>query len=266
MEALPSGIALGLARRCGPFQVREIGYSAGFRQGRHAHALASVTLVLSGSIRETASSREEVGSALSVVVKPAGVEHADEVGPRGARTLQVVLGEAAGSELSGPGADMPRWRWLHGTGAARTMLRLLEVARLPACAPEPRLDDAILETLAALEEESPGAGEAPGWLRTVREALDDEPHLNRPVRELALLVGAHPVSLSRAFRRHYGCSITDYRRRQRLRRAASGIEAAQHEITRVAHQCGYADHPHLCRDFREATGLTPSRFRALARG
>lgn len=260
-----SAVGSGSAVTTGRFGLREVTYRPSLRQERHAHSMATLTLVLAGSIRETAGSREELGSALSVVVKPAGLVHADEVGTRGARTLQVVFDETVVSSLTGDDPGLRRWRWLHAAPAALGMLALLRLVRQPSRPPESLLDDGVLETIAMLRPEPRSGGEPPRWLRIVQEALDDQRLPGPRVDELAALVGTHPVSLSRAFRRHYGCTITGYRQRERLRRAASAIAGAPHDISRIAHQAGFADHPHLCREFRHATGMTPTEFRALAR-
>ncbi|NIP79727.1 MAG: helix-turn-helix domain-containing protein [Gemmatimonadetes bacterium] len=221
-----------------------------------------MTVVLAGEIRETTRIGEEAGAALSVVVKPAGVRHADEVGPRGARTLQVVLDPASADSLDDTGT-LHRWRWLHGLPAAAPLLILARLLRQGGKAGE--LEEAILEAVAGLDGEARAGGAVPDWLARVREALDDELESGIGVRGLAALVGAHPVSVSRAFRKHYGLTISAYRRRERVRRAAARIAGSPESLSRIAHGGGYADHPHLCRDFRRTTGLTPSEFRRLAR-
>lgn len=257
----PHEISPGPAFSQGPFRVREIGYAPGYRQPPHSHSVASVTLVLSGAIRESSSCREEVGSALSVVVKPAGVVHSDEVGPGGARTLQIAFDESCIGQLVDGAGELAEWRWHHGRRVAAAMLALLRMVRASSA---DALEDSIVDALAALPDDPPLPGEPPLWVRRAREALDDDLHRNPPVRELARVVGAHPVSLSRAFRRHYGCTLTEYRRRERIRRAAASIAGTGASLTRIAHDAGYADHPHLCRDFRDVAGLSPSRFRTLA--
>ncbi len=85
------------------------------------------------------------------------------------------------------------------------------------------------------------------------------------MRELARRTGAHPVSVSRAFRRYYGLTLSEYRRRERVRRAAARIGASSLSLSSIAHGTGHADQPHFCREFRRLTGLTPSEFRRLAR-
>lgn len=255
-------IHIGPPRRAGPFHIRRIDYPPGLRQPPHSHGATSMTLILAGDIRETKPSGEATGSALSVVVKPPGVEHADDVGPQGARTLQIAFHSEIVDELS-DGTGLDRWRWLHGAEASQPMLKLARAIRFGA-RQATELEDRVLDAVAALPEKEVAGSGAPGWLVRAKEALDDELDQGIGVRELAQLVGAHPVSVSRAFRRSYGVTVTEYRRRERVRRAAARIGASSVSLSRVAHGSGHTDHPHFCREFRRLTGLSPSEFRRLA--
>lgn len=265
------------ALEIGPFRVRRVDYPPHLRQEWHRHELAGMTVILGGAIRETTRRGEAFGSTLSVVVKPAGVRHANEVGPRGARTLQVVFSESTPGELS-EGEALARWRWLHGPPASRPLLALARALRSDhgeregpksgaptSGGPKGRaLEDRVIEAIAALDGAPPAESGIPDWLSTVREALDDRLHDGIGVRELAEAVGVHPVSVSRAFRRHYGVTVTEYRRRERVRRAAAAIERASRPLSSIAYATGHADQPHLCREFRRLTGLTPTEFRRLS--
>ncbi|HUF69881.1 MAG TPA: helix-turn-helix domain-containing protein [Longimicrobiales bacterium] len=224
-----------------------------------------VTLIVAGSILESAQSRQEFGAALSVVVKPAGVEHADEVGPRGASTLQITFDAGAARELLDGGRGLERWRWLHADRVVASMLSVLRLARRREIPSEADMEDRALDAIAALATDEPPLRGVPAWLRRVREALDDGAG-RTSVRDLAREAGVHEVSLSRAFRRCFGCTTTEYRRRVRLRRAAAEIETGCGQLSRIAHAAGFADHAHMCRDFGGTTGVTPSVYRDLARG
>jgi AraC family transcriptional regulator len=278
----PPTSSVGDPRPAGPFLVRRIDYPPGLRQTTHYHDRSSLTILLAGEIRESARSREVTGSALSVVVKPAGTRHADEVGPRGARTLQVTFDPADAAALDGGSAVLCGWQWLHASPATAPLVALARLLADDARAgeraagrsgerePPSHVCDAtreerVIEAVAALGRPDTTRREpVPDWLVRVREALDEELETGVDVRELARRVGAHPVSVSRAFRRHYGRTISDYRRRERVRRAAERLAESSSSITRIAHGTGHADHPHLCREFRRATGLSPSAFRRLA--
>jgi AraC family transcriptional regulator len=222
-----------------------------------------MTVLLAGDIFETTRTGEAMGSALSVVVKPAGVRHANKVGPRGARTVQVAFRPEVAEELT-EGSGLGGWRWQHGGPACAPLLGLARGLRREATRAS-RMEDRILDAVAAWSDGGPADSVAAGWVERVKEALDDELETDIGVRDLARLVDAHPVSVSRAFRRRYGVTVTEYRRRERVRRAAARIEASSLSLSRIAHATGHADHPHLCREFRRLTGVTPSEFRRLAR-
>lgn len=96
-------------------------------------------------------------------------------------------------------------------------------------------------------------------MQEIREAWN--PALS--VSSLARRADVHPVYLARCVRRWFATTIGAELRRQRLRAAASEIAGACQTISTVAHDCGFADEPHLNRDFRSAMGVTPGRFRRL---
>jgi AraC family transcriptional regulator len=239
------------------FCISEVDYAAGWRQPPHAHESTGVTLVVAGGFRETACGREESASALSVVVKPAGVVHADEIGREGARTVLVEIEDPALlPEELGP------WRWLHAGPGVRPLLALARALRGPSRS----IEDTVLELLGEVSDaERQVHRNPPAWIDRAREALDDADPTTTRVRDLAAELDVHPVSLTRAFRRHFGLPVTVYRRRARLRRAAAQLGGSTGELSRIAHAAGFADHAHMCRDIRAATGCTPSELRAAAR-
>lgn len=255
------GPQIGIARRAGSFRIRRIDYPPGFRQEPHHHEHFGVTVVLSGRIRESTGRADEIGSPLSVVVKPAGLRHSNEIGSEGARTLQVAFGpEIVASQDAG--VPLHRWRWTHAASAAGPLVRLAWLLRTGAASSDD-LEEGVLEALAGIQVEETSQSDPPPWVQRVKEALDDRLTAGVTVQSLAAEAGVHPVSVSRAFRRHYGRSITEYRRLERLRRAAATIGSAPLSLSRIAHRTGYADQPHFCREFRRETGLTPSQFREI---
>jgi AraC family transcriptional regulator len=82
------------------------------------------------------------------------------------------------------------------------------------------------------------------------------------VAELAREAGVHPVYLARQYRRFYGETVSGALKRRRLCRAAS-LASARGGLTRAAHEAGYADLAHFCREFRAGTGWTPGGFQRL---
>ena len=265
--------------RAAMVRVAEKRYPPGTVQPRHAHATTSVSIVLAGAVRERVGRAEDVGRPLSIVVKPAGTEHANEFGLAGREThmLQLLLDAGAGAELLSLERRLATWRWEHAGAAVPAFLRLLRAVRRPGGGVDDGVERATFDALAALADgETPparGRGAPPAWLRPVREALDDaaakEAGGTEPpqVRALAAAAGVHPVYLARQFRRHVGCSVTEYAQRLRLQRAAARAAAAEGgPLSAVACAAGFFDQAHMCRAFRRGTGMSPSAYRALVGG
>ena len=240
------------------FVIREVVYPAHFRQEPHSHDDSSITLLLSGDLRETSADWHETATPLSLVVKPAGIVHSDVVGSKGARTLQIQFRD---SELDPPADyDLGRWRWIHAGNGIASFLLLAELIRNQEVSR--RVTESAVRGI--LREIRPIDGQSqtmPPWLQRVKKELEKGPSAS--VTELADQVRVHPVSLNRAFRRHQGVSISEYRSRQRLRKAASLLQQSHRSLTRVAHRSGFSDQSHFCREVKQRTGLTPSQLRSV---
>jgi AraC family transcriptional regulator len=74
-------------------------------------------------------------------------------------------------------------------------------------------------------------------------------------------MNVHPVHLTRQFRQTYGMSPREYRTVQLVKRAATLVVGTDAPLSRIAHECGFADHSHMCRAFRHVAGWNPSRLR-----
>jgi len=69
--------------------------------------------------------------------------------------------------------------------------------------------------------------------------------------------------LARAFRRAEGCTMGEYRRRLRARKAAVLIAAHGMPLAEVAFTAGFADQSHLSRVFKSEFGMTPLSYQRL---
>lgn len=241
-------------------------YRAGTRHRPHQHDDLHFSIVLSGRVAETVGGVTEYADALSVVAKDPGVIHANDFGAAGAKLARLSLPSRTIGDLLGSPASSPGWKWTHDPRVARPFLRLVRrsgglSAMFEACDPD------LLDLLAAFTARpvSDGAGQSPMWLRQVMDELREGWSPSLSVTSLARRAGVHPVYLARCVRRWFGTGLAEELRRQRLRHAAARLALSGSTISDVAHAGGYADEPHLNREFRVATGLTPGRFRALTR-
>ena len=220
-------------------------------------------MVIAGAFRERMGRREELVRPLSISLMPAGVAHTDEFSPDGARLLTVLFDEASARELASDDGVFTDWRWIHGGPSVRPFLRLLIALRhhlLPAAGEVLVTDIMALAVGSSLP--ASGTTQPPLWLCHVRSAIDDG--VGWPsVAYLAAVGGVHRVHLAKQFRRFFGCAVSDYVRRRSVQRAAQLMLGSRASLSKIAHASGFSDQPHLCRSFRNETGITPSVFRRM---
>jgi AraC family transcriptional regulator len=68
--------------------------------------------------------------------------------------------------------------------------------------------------------------------------------------------------LAREFRRHYGCTVTDYIRHLRIEFACRELLVSNASVVDIALRAGFADHSHLARTLRKDVGMSPTQFRS----
>lgn len=89
-----------------------------------------------------------------------------------------------------------------------------------------------------------------------------------PLR-IAELAGEAGLSLSRFERlMHHTLRVSprQFLTRQRVEAAAYQLRRGDRALAEVALDCGFCDQPTFCRQFKEATGMSPSAYRRLAGG
>lgn len=250
--------------RAGGMTVHEVSYGPGVRMSAHAHARANITLVLGGGFSESGEEPAYGAAALGVVFKRSGVHHETSVGADGLRTVVIELSEADERRVWGE-TGLRSACVCVGTGAAaRALLGAWVSTRRRDCVPAGELERALRElTDAAMAESSRRpTGRAAG----MRGAIDSAPCAPPGTSCLAARFGMHPVSVTRVFRREFGCGVMDAVRASRVRAAAGMLSMSDAPLARIAARSGFADQSHMGRQFRRETGLTPGAYRRLSRG
>lgn len=237
-----------------------IRYAPGHRMDDHTDGCHRLSILVAGGLAESDRSRTESAGVGSVGLKASSFVHRNRFGPAGATIVSVRLPGGTLERLAGGRALAP-WRWRHDGGALLTGLRLAVALR--------RGDGGESEQcLRALLERFPAAPEPPllgaSRLERIRrrlEAVAAPPS----VEALADEERMHPVSLGRAFRRCFGCSITQYRQRVRAAAVARALLETERTLVEIAQDHEFADLSHMTRVFRRSLGLPPGEFRAALR-
>ena len=129
----------------------------------------------------------------------------------------------------------------------------------------------LLEATSLMRQQidPPTAGQDPdtrgrllAWqARKVRDHIDA--HITRPVlvAELCALIQRSEAHFSRAFKRTFGESPHVFLVRRRVELATEYMLTTHASLSDIALRCGFTDQAHLCKQFRQATGQTPSGWR-----
>lgn len=233
-----------------------------------AHNTAVLTLVVYGRLEEGFAEGRQACTSWQLHYKPRGAVHTTSTGSRGVRMLMLRL---SGSALAGLGVDSSAGpRVLSGgVSSARALRAFLEIQSRCHSEAGVGLGDAAdlcRELLAA----DAGSGQAaqmirrPAWIREVHRQVRTESAERRRLSDLAHEFQVHPVYLARAFRKHYGSSISATRRRSRIDRAVGRLVKTPLALSELALELGYADQSHFTREFKRETGWTPNHFRRTA--
>ena len=242
--------------------LRVTDYPARGAMAPHWHEEPSLIVVAAGTYLERIDGREAEQRRGSMLLYPAGAVHSQRFGPRGVRKI-VFSPDASCLEYlreHNVVLDRPRSVKLEGTTYLAERV-IAESRRTDAFAPM-ALEGLTMELVAAFARwnEGPRRPTAPGWIGAVRDAVDDATAEAPSLAALGEMVGKHPVHVAREFRRQFGISIGEFRRRRRLERAAELLQS-RIPLTEIAFTCGFASQSHFCRAFKAAYGVTPSQRR-----
>lgn len=235
-------------------------YPPGARMLEHWHELAHFSLTLSGAYRETSRGAEIETSCLQMAFKPRNFRHINEFGPQGATLLSINLRD---SDEDDHGTTISDWRVRPALSVLREWMALVRTLR----APEPDADgiddltDDILTALLADKETLLGRT-PPAWLRRAKESLMEA---SQGTAAIARDAAVHRVHLSRAYKAHFGVTISEDRRRARVARAVREILSGKISLAAAAHSAGFSDQPHMTREVKSAIGMTPKELSRLTR-
>ncbi len=245
-------------KQVGPFRIVEKVYDCHAALARHQHPTAFLSFLLAGAYVEASSKGENFCPSGTVIWHPRAEAHSDRFHPQGGHLIDLEVKDSwlqdAAQELRP--ATQPR-RFCGGLPYALG-LRLYRELSADSSVVEDIMTELLSFFFSGEVDRNP-----PVWFHRALQLVSDMEGRHQSLNSVAREVGVHPVHVARSFRRFLGCTFGDHLAKSRLRRAFELLLNPKSPIVEVAYACGFADHAHLCRTFKNSTGLTPTAFRDL---
>ena len=254
----------------GELLLTETEYSPGARIPRHGHDCAYACFVRRGGFSERIGRRRRECGPQTFAFHPPGEEHLEQIHDAPVLSFNVELRPGWVERATGaPDASRALAAYDARPGGRVSWLAAALYREFRSGAPSPLV---LEETVVALLAEAAGgagaevpAGPPPGWLADVVDRLHDELATPPDLADLAATAGVHPVHLAQSFRRRFGTSVGEYRRRLQIGAACRALARSDDSLAAVGAAAGFFDQAHLTRTLKRYTGFTPARYRALFR-
>jgi AraC family transcriptional regulator len=253
--------------KVGGFTVTEGIHKDGAELPWHDHETPTICFVLQGSFTEAWHGGSIDCTSSTLKITPAGERHCDHFNRGDVRGLLIEADDTLVAGVRPYSAILDERVSFHGGLVAGIAWRVYdEMLRMDAAAPL-AMEGLLLELVASASRmaEQNGGSRRPYWLEEARERIHSDLGGRPSLRGLAELVGVHPVTLARAFRRAFGCTVGEYVRTLRIESATRQLADTDLSLAEIALTAGFSDQSHFSNLFRQHTGLSPFRFRRAVR-
>jgi AraC family transcriptional regulator len=252
----------------GGFTVTEGVHHHGSELPWHHHETPTICFVLQGAFSEMWRGGSIACTSSTMKITPAGERHWDRFSRGDVRGLLIEPNDSLVAAIRPYSAVLDERVSFQGGVVSGIAWRMYdEIRRMDATAPL-AIEGLLLELVAAASrswEQNGGSGRRPRWLDDARDQIHLELGARPSLSGLAQSVGVHPVTLARAFRRAFGCTVGEYVRNLRIDRAAQQLAQTDLPLAEIALGAGFSDQSHFSNLFRRHTGLSPFKFRRVVR-
>ncbi|MEL7530304.1 MAG: AraC family transcriptional regulator [Bacteroidota bacterium] len=101
----------------------------------------------------------------------------------------------------------------------------------------------------------------PAWVNKLSALLAEQWQEELSLPQIASILGVHPVTISKYFRKYFDCTLGTYRRKLKIEKSIALIKQGGQSLSEIAHYCNFADQSHFTRNFKAQTGFLPKDFR-----
>jgi AraC family transcriptional regulator len=253
--------------QAGGFTVTEGIHRHGSQLPWHDHATPTICFVLNGTFTEVWRGGSVACVSSTLKFTPAGERHWDRFDRGDVRGLLIEPDDDQVAAIRPHATVLDERESFQGGFLSTLGWRIYQEMQRPDPAAPLAIEGLLLELVASasrLRESGAEIGR-PRWLEQARDRIHAELSHRPSLSSLARAVGVHPVTLARAFRQAFGCTVGEYVRQLRIERAAHQLAGTELSLAEIALAAGFSDQSHFSNMFRERTGLSPSKFRRVVR-
>jgi len=265
VQQLEEGRFLGVVRelfRQEGIIVSEAAYYEQAYQGWHCHEHHHISLLIKGGNREQRSGAEQEVGAGQLLFYNSGERHKNSHTQHPSKNINVEITADFLSKYELQFSASERYP----EQRANMKNVLLKIYR--ECIYGDAIAAATIPSLLLPCFEPPLANKRsmPPWILQLKTLLLDRWDETPALEELSLILGVHPVTISRYFPLYFNCSLGEYMRKIKIEKAIQMIQTRQMPLTAIAHACGFFDQSHFTRTFKQVTGFLPKQFQQLSAG
>jgi AraC family transcriptional regulator len=263
----PSDSGPVLRVQVGGFTITEGLHKHGAQLPWHYHETPTICFVVQGAFTEMWRGGSIACTSSTLKTTPAGDPHWDLFGWGDVRGLLIEPDDAQVAAIRPYSTVLDERLSFHSGMVPAIGWRLYqEMRRMDEAAPL-AMEGLLLELVAAASRlrDRNGVSGRPRWLEEARERIHEELGARPSLTSLAHSIGVHPVTLARAFRRAFGCTVGEYVRSLRIERAAHQLVNTDLSLAEIALRAGFSDQSHFSNLFRRHTGVSPFQFRRAVR-
>lgn len=230
---------------------------------RHCHEHAYFCMIRSGTYREEYGGQQRKCGPRTIAYHPPEEVHAEQFDGDEVRSFNVEFTSSWLREINETALIDQPFEANSGATVA-LMLRLYDEFERPDVSSSLVIEGLTLELLGLCAREKRCEPFVPRWLSRIRDRLAEQCTASLTLAALAHDAGVKPGHLAATFRRHFGCTVGAYVRRERVGLACRHLIDPSSTLAEIALQTGFADQSHFTRTFKRHVGTTPAAYRKMS--
>lgn len=226
-------------------------YVKGYVMPWHKHDFLSISLMVEGELVEKCHGDTLIPQTGFLSIKPEKVVHQDIF------VTECTFLSLKVHDVNYYSMGLDQWKWIRPSTAIKHFINIIQ---------QRNKREAIKDFAYFLNEACKKNCKqeiVPQWLKHVHKVVTEHYNENWQIQELARDVNKHPFYVARLFKHYYGIDILAYKNNLKLHHALSDVLNRNGNLTTLAHQHGFSDQSHFCREFKKATAVTAKKATAL---